>query len=97
MDINWTEKAVWLLEDNLDYWINKNKSSEYSFKILDELNLIEKSISEDPYFLAKFKEEVKLYQRNFLNNKFALLYEINEEENLIIIKLFRNNRQRPLL
>lgn len=96
MEVRWTEEASRLLEYTLDYWTERNKSPNYALKILEQVELVEKSISENPYFLARFIKKVKLYQRHFFNGKFALYYDILDEENVIIIKLFRSNKQEPL-
>ena len=51
---------------------------------------------ENPYFLTPFIEEVKLYKRVILKGKFALYYDIIDEEKLVIIKFFRSTKQKPL-
>lgn len=96
MEIRWTEEAAEKLEDNLDFWIEKNKSNEYSLKIIQQVELVEKAISENPYFLANYIKSLNLYKRNFFNGKFSLLYEVIEEQELIYIKLFRSNREKPI-
>lgn len=96
MEVRWTEEASRLLENTLDYWTERNKSPNYALKILEQVEWVEKSISENPYFLARFLKNVKLYQRHFFNSKFALYYDIVDEESMIIIKLFRSNKQEPL-
>ncbi len=46
------------------------------------------SLRDNPYFLTSFIEEVKLYKRVILKGKFALYYDIIDEEELVIIKFF---------
>ena len=47
-------------------------------------------------FLAQYIEHLGLYKRNFMSGKFAIYYQILEEENLIRIIHFRSNKQKPL-
>ncbi|WP_314246392.1 hypothetical protein [Capnocytophaga leadbetteri] len=54
------------------------------------------SLRDNPYFLTSFIEEVKLYKRVILKGKFALYYDIIDEEELVIIKFFRSTKQKPL-
>jgi len=96
MEIRWTEEAVKQLENTLDFWREHNYSDAYPNKIINELNKVELAIAEKPYFLAKFVESVRLYQRHFLKGKFSLYYDIIEEENVIVIKFFRSSSQEPL-
>ena len=96
MEIKWTNEAIESLRDNLNYWNNRNFSSNYSNKIIDEVEAVEKEIKENPYFLTSFIEEVKLYKRVILKGKFALYYDIIDEEKLVIIKFFRSTKQKPL-
>ncbi|GJH41128.1 hypothetical protein RCZ04_16780 [Capnocytophaga sp. HP1101] len=96
MEIRWTEEAIKHLEETLDFWNKHNYSNIYPNKIISELNQVELAIAENPYFLAKFIESVRLYQRHFLKGKFSLYYDIIEEENVVIIKFFRSSSQKPL-
>ena len=54
------------------------------------------SLRDNPHFLTSFIEEVKLYKRVILKGKFALYYDIIDEEKLVIIKFFRSTKQKPL-
>lgn len=96
MEIKWTNEAIESLRDNLNYWTNRNFSPNYSNKIIDEVEAVEKEIKENPYFLTSFIEEVKLYKRVILKGKFALYYDIIDEEELVIIKFFRSTKQKTL-
>ena len=40
MEIKWTNEAIESLRDNLNYWTNRNFSSNYSNKIIDEEELV---------------------------------------------------------
>ena len=96
MKIKWSTQAELSYLENLNYWDNHNKSHSYSDKIDDALYKLEEEISISPYFLAQYIEHLDLYKRNFLNGKFAIFYQVSEEENLIRIIYFRSNKQKPL-
>ena len=96
MKIKWSTQAELSYLENLNYWDNHNKSHSYSDKIDDALYKLEEEISISPYFLAQYIEHLDLYKRNFLNGKFAIYYQVLEEENLIRIIYFRSNKQKPL-
>ena len=96
MKIKWSTQAELSYLENLNYWDNHNKSHSYSDKIDDALYKLAEEISISPYFLAQYIEHLDLYKRNFLNGKFAIYYQVLEEENLIRIIYFRSNKQKPL-
>ena len=96
MEIRWTEEAIKHLENTLYFWSKHNYSDDYSNKIIRELKQVELAIAENPYFLARFIESIRLYQRHFLKGKFSLYYDIVEEENVVNIKFFRSSYQKPL-
>ncbi len=96
MEIKWSMQAEASYLDNLNYWDNRNKSYTYSDKIEAALCELEKEIAVSPYFLAQYIEHLGLYKRNFMSGKFAIYYQILEEENLIRIIHFRSNKQKPL-
>ncbi|MFJ1491030.1 hypothetical protein [Capnocytophaga canis] len=64
--IVWTPTAETAYFSNLEYWIDRNKSNTYSLKIVEQVNSIEQSISETPYFLAHYIGDLNLYRRIFL-------------------------------
>ena len=90
----WTPTARNAYYSTLEYWLERNKSNSYPLKIVDEVELVEKSIAENPYLLAKFIEERKLYRRLFFKRKFAVFYEIKKEN--IIIKYFKGTKQESI-
>ncbi|MFJ1491644.1 type II toxin-antitoxin system RelE/ParE family toxin [Capnocytophaga canis] len=96
MFVNWSFEAAENLEKTIQYWDNRTQSTEYSDKILDAIEELEAEISENPYFLAKFRKKVKLYQKIFFKGKFSIFYDIIEEENTITIKHFKSNRQKTI-
>lgn len=96
MHIDWTIGAGDSLRETLDYWVEHNGSIAYSNKILDEVINVEKEIARQPLFLAKFLDEIHLYRRTFFSGKFAIYFEILDEENRILIHHFRSSKQQPL-
>ena len=53
MRIVWTNRVSDELDNNLSFWLNKNKSNVYPNKILDEIEKLEKQIKENPLFLCR--------------------------------------------
>ncbi len=96
MKIKWTPKALEMLEQTLDYWDSRNKSNNYSKRIIAETELAEIEIADNPYFLSRFFKDIKLYRKSFFNGRFYLYYDIIDEENTVRIKYFRSHYQRPL-
>ncbi|ATA72707.1 MULTISPECIES: plasmid stabilization protein ParE [Capnocytophaga] len=94
--IVWTPTAETAYFSNLEYWIDRNKSNTYSLKIVEQVNSIEQSISETPYFLAHYIGDLNLYRRIFFKGKFSLYYEISEEQKIVTIKYFKSNKQKPI-
>lgn len=85
-----------MLEQTLDYWDNRNKSNNYSKKIIEEIELTEIEIAENPYFMSKFFKGIKLYRKSLFNGRFYLYYDIIDEENTVLIKYFRSHYQKPI-
>lgn len=96
MQIIWTDTASDELDNNLLFWLNKNKSELYPNKILDEVEKVEKQLKENPLFLSHYIESLNLFQRVFFKGKFSIFYEVFEKDNLIVIHRFRSNKQEPL-
>jgi len=96
MHIDWTIGAADCLRETLDYWVEHNGSVAYSNKILDEVLKVEKEIARRPLFLAKFLDEIHLYRRTFFSGKFAIYFEILDEDSRIVIHHFRSSKQQPL-
>jgi plasmid stabilization system protein ParE len=92
--VKWTSQAEESYIATLEYWIEHNKSTSYSMKIIIEIEKLEKQIQENPYFLSRYHKSLNLYQKLFLNNRFSVFYEVDDEK--ITIKHFRSNRQKPL-
>lgn len=96
MQIIWTDTASDELDNNLLFWLNKNKSELYPNKILDEVEKVEKQLKENPLFLSHYIKSLNLFQRVFFKGKFSIFYEVFEKDNLIVIHRFRSNKQEPL-
>lgn len=50
--IKWTPEAEKLYFETLEYWINHNKSNNYSLKIIAEVERKEKLLSNNPFIGA---------------------------------------------
>ncbi len=96
MKIKWSEKALEMVENTLDYWDNRNKSTRYSQKITEELEIALIELADDPYFLTNFYTDIRLYRKAFFDRKFYLYYEIIDEEDVIYIKHFKSAYQKLL-
>ncbi len=96
MEIKWTFEALKMYDETLEYWSNRNKSNDYSQKIMREVALAEIEIIADYTFLTDFFTDIKLYRKRVFNGKFYLFFDVIEEENIIRIKYFRSSYQKPL-
>jgi hypothetical protein len=92
--IEWSYEARIMITQTVNYWNERNQSYLYSNKILKEIDNLQKSILKNPYFLARYHENIGLYQRTFFKGKYSLYYKI--EKNNITIIHFRSNKQKPL-
>lgn len=96
MEIEWMPEALENYIKTLEYWDRHNASPIYSDKIEQEIILLENEIAENPYFLARYFDELNLYRRSILKGKFFIYYEIREEDKIIEIQHFRSAKQKPL-
>lgn len=93
LEIKWTPEAETLYLENLEFWINHNKSNTYSLKIIEEVERKEKLLAENPYIgviIEGTKEEVR---RVLVLENFAMFYRVNKLT--IEILTFWANRQNP--
>ena len=75
---------------NLEYWINHNKSAEYSLKIIDEVEKTEDLLTTNPYIgkITNFELEVL---KIIVLKKFYLYYKI--VENTVNIVAFKATKE----
>ncbi|MDO4691212.1 MAG: hypothetical protein Q4A58_07965 [Fusobacterium sp.] len=97
MKVEWVNEAKFDYYNNLEYWYKRNDSYEYPLKIIENVKLVEKEISENPYFLAVYSEKLELFRKFFFNGKFVIFYKVFEEEQRIEIRYFRSTKQKPLM
>ena len=96
MEIRWVEEAIEDLEQTLNYWDNRNCSTTYSEKIIAAIEELKVELMTNPYFLAKYSEYLDIYRRIIMKGRFIIYYKIIEEKNLIEVRYFRSNYQKPL-
>ena len=96
MEIKWICDAEEDYYNTLTYWYKHNGSYTYSEKIMKAVEVLQREIAKNPYFLAKYSEHLGMYRRNFLDNRFVIYYKVIEDKNRIEIHYFRSTKQRPL-
>lgn len=96
MLVLWDKEALQSLSDTYSFWNRKTFSTSYSKKIELALDLFERELADDPYFLVRYIEDEDLYQRSFFKNRFYVYYSINEALGIISILYFRGAKQEPL-
>ena len=91
--IKWTSEAETLYLENLEFWMNHNKSNTCALKIIDEVERKEKLIADNPFigaFVGGTDEEVR---RVLVLENFPIHYRINKST--IEILSFWANKQNP--
>ena len=91
--IKWTPEAENLYFENLEFWINHNKSSTYALKIIDEVVIKEKLIADNPYIGALVEGTKEEVRRVLVLENFAIHYRINKLT--IEVLSFWANKQNP--
>ena len=91
--IKWTPEAENLYFENLEFWINHNKSSTYALKIIDEVVRKEKLIADNPYIGALVEGTKEAVRRVLVLENFAIHYRINKLT--IEVLSFWANKQNP--
>lgn len=92
-EIKWTSSAKKRYYNTLEFWIGHNHSSEYSIKIVSEVDKIETLLKENPY-LGKLVWGTKEPTRKILILRhFSLFYTITGKT--IEIVFFFDNRDNP--
>ena len=89
--VKWTKSAVLDLASTFLYWNERNKSHNYSKKLLKEIRIAEKLISENP-LLGKMSE-VKNVRSVLVLMNFSIYYRLKFNEVEIIA--FWDNRRNP--
>ena len=91
LKIEWAEKAKEQYHNTLQFWINHNKSNEYSLKIVDEVEKKTTHIQNFPKsgIPVNYKN---VFRVNFLKY-FTMIYEI--QDSIIYIIAFWDGRRNP--
>lgn len=93
--IKWTPEAEKLYFETLEYWINHNKSNNYSLKIIAEVERKEKLLSNNPFIGAIIfgtKEEVR---RVLVLENFSIHYRV-KKATVEILSFWANKKDSPL-
>lgn len=88
--VTWTDTAKISRENILEYWINRNKSYNYSIKLNKFFNNSAIQIGENPFSGIEIMNNI---YRGKLIKKYYLIYKILE--NHIEIHLIWDTRQNP--
>ena len=59
--IHWMPEAENEYYDNLNFWINHNKSNTYSLKIISEVEKLETILSENPFIGKRTNYQLLVY------------------------------------
>lgn len=89
-NVIWTRTADIQFAGILEYWVNKNKSTTYSKKLVKLVTERTKKIAENPFIYKA--TDFKNVNAASLGN-FSIYYKIFDKE--IIIIAFWDNRQDP--
>lgn len=92
-EIIWSQKATAALKNILLYWKNRNHSTSYPKKIVDEIIAKENSLKQN--ILLGEKTDYNGIRRILILRNFSMFYTIAENANTIRIVSFRDNRQKP--
>lgn len=79
---------------NLEFWINHNKSNEYSLKIISEVEKMEKTLSHHPNIGKITSPELSVLKVIVLK-KFYLYYKITAQKiNIVAFKAVDENHNK---
>lgn len=91
--IKWTPQAEEQYFRNLEFWIQNNKSSTYSEKIIEEVLHMESLISANPLIGTVVEDSNNEVRRVLILNNFALYYRLNND--VLEILTFWGNKMNP--
>lgn len=86
--VEWTKTADIQFAGILEYWVNHNKSTSYSIKLIGLVAEKTKQIAETPFI---FKSSDFKDHRVAIVNNFSIYFKITEDK--IIVTAFWDNRQ----
>lgn len=89
-DVIWTKTADVQFVGILEYWVRRNKSADYSKKLIDIVAERTRQIAENPLlYKATDFQDVRVASLGH----FSLYYKVSAQQ--IIITAFWDNRQNP--
>ncbi len=91
--IKWTPEAEKLYFETLEYWINHNKSNNYSLKIIAEVERKEKLLSANPFIGAIIFGTKEQIRRVLVLENFSIYYRI-KETTVEILSFWANKKDR---
>ena len=93
LKIKWTLQADEKYLETLQFWIDYNKSTNYSEKIIDEIEYKESILVNNTFMGSIVEHTGKKVRRVLILNNYSLFYRINENE--IEIISFWGNKMNP--
>ena len=92
--INWMPEAEEEYYSNLEFWINHNKSNEYSLKIISEVEKMEKTLSHHPN-IGKITNLELSVSKVIILQKFYIYYKIIAQTiNIVAFKAVEENQNK---
>ena len=91
--INWTEKANFERKEILDYWIQKNKSKNYSIKLNQLFIEILKQVAESPTIGRKTEFENVRFR---IVRDYLLFYKYDQKQ-IKVLTVWDGNREEKTL
>ncbi|MFC6268513.1 type II toxin-antitoxin system RelE/ParE family toxin [Frigoriflavimonas asaccharolytica] len=91
--VKWTPEAEEQYYKNLDFWIENNKSSTYSEKIIEEVIYMESLLIANPLIGIIVENTNNEVRRVLILTNFALYYRLKNE--VIEILTFWGNKMNP--
>jgi toxin YoeB len=88
--IIWSEKAIYELRQILEFYTKRNGNSDYSFKILDEIEASLETLKLNE-FIGRLTNNKKT--RVIVMDVYLIFYEVQKER--IEVVSFWDNRQEP--
>lgn len=88
--IVWTERADFIFNKSLEYYIDRNKSKEYSRKLNKDIRAYLEILAKQP-FLGKNTNEEDIYVS--IMGRYKIFYQIEVDK--LIIHLIWDCRQNP--
>lgn len=92
-EIKWTSYAFKRYMHIIQYWIKHNQSSEYSLKIIEEVERMETLLKHNPYVGSVITQTKENIRRVIILKNFSIFYKIKND--IVQIIFFFDNRDNP--